>query len=193
MPNTASTQCLGFIAACTLLVGGNAHAALIGDTVNASLQGGSGFGVPTPFSPTSVVVGSSTEFSGTLNAFGDLVDVTLDFDNTGFTVTFLSTGSTSLLDGGGINVSSVDWPNAPGAITGIDADPGNPNGITFHSLTNNSYFISVGTVGGPVVLNANVPSVHQFTFVPEPSSLALLGLGGLLVARRRRPLRTNAC
>lgn len=47
----------------------------------------------------------------------------------------------------------------------------------------NSSFRAVGLGGGGV--GATVSS-FQLTQVPEPSSLALLGLGGLLIARRRR-------
>jgi hypothetical protein len=49
--------------------------------------------------------------------------------------------------------------------------------------SDSSTFGSVGLGGGNIAANI---SSFQLTQVPEPSSLALLGLGGLLIARRRR-------
>lgn len=43
-----------------------------------------------------------------------------------------------------------------------------------------------GTYGVTVAGNDHVGVIAAFTAVPEPGSLALLGLGGLLVASRRR-------
>lgn len=46
---------------------------------------------------------------------------------------------------------------------------------------------NIGTVS-PLILNpfSSVPNPQYGSTIPEPTSLALLGLGGLLVARRRR-------
>ena len=65
-------------------------------------------------------------------------------------------------------------------------DQGSSTNVAFRTTAAGSNFVS-SPAGSTVTPGATDPALNLgWAFVPTPSSLALLGLGGLAAARRRR-------
>ncbi|MEL7473208.1 MAG: PEP-CTERM sorting domain-containing protein [Planctomycetota bacterium] len=107
------------------------------------------------------------------------------------------------------NIVGVDDVDASGALTATTGVEFSIDLATAFGVTNSQIGISVfisndngqflsnqflgetglggaGNVGDPTVLDLNTIAGNQFATIPAPASMALLGLGGLAAARRRR-------
>jgi MYXO-CTERM domain-containing protein len=158
----------------------------------------------------STTVGSSTAYNYAANGTFTFTDIasgtpllTTTFANALFTArgnatSWFSTGSLQVDDSGGATVSMV-WGGAnlpafglaPGSLNG------SPRGFSFDlSTINTSGSLPYNGTGAGVAINAStkLPSATWFSEssfsgsarVPTPGATALLGLGGLMVGRRRR-------
>ncbi|MFN3168089.1 MAG: PEP-CTERM sorting domain-containing protein [Phycisphaeraceae bacterium] len=123
-----------------------------------------------------------------LNAYGIVVDgPTLGQGDTGWV-----TISATIADGGPNGLqpfSTLDLgvfdPDLAGTTTG---GLGLTGSMTFEQVMSNvtDFYVSFELVDNNSNQSSEVGGIDNVTITPEPASLALLGLGGLLFARRRR-------
>lgn len=93
------------------------------------------------------------------------------------TFRYLDSGGAILFDSGLFNIASLINPNTYTEITLDSAVV--PTGA-------NAVLVQFSQGNGPVAESSVLIDDVTFATVPEPGSLALLGLGGLVLARRRR-------
>ena len=183
-----------------VLAAGSANANLIGDSVQGFLADEGGGVVAPQFNPTAIV-GAGVEFNGTWSyaPLNQIWNVAVDLDASSFTVFFndVGTGSTHDISGFtflGLALSDLDLGGPIIGVSVVSSDAAvHSIGFTEHGITvqwnefmfrdaNNSPLSSGSSTFG--ILTAPVP---------EPSSIAMLGLGLLVVsAVRRRRLRSSA-
>lgn len=94
---------------------------------------------------------------------------------------------------GGVAVAFA--PVTPNTWTNVsfDISPSNPAFVSFEGSNFNTVFSNIGIVQVGVFVTPGVAGVDQnadfdltnVSIVPEPTSLALIGLGGLMMLRRR--------
>ncbi|MGN6505533.1 MAG: PEP-CTERM sorting domain-containing protein, partial [Tepidisphaeraceae bacterium] len=137
-------------------------------------------------SPVTVTgTGNLTVGDGTVDTIGGLKGLTM---SAGTTLAFTGTDSQIQLAGGlfqlnGITLDLNNQFNTPGTYTLIDSVITNSNNTigTYNVVNGNPGYTYTFSVVGSQDAVLNVAAA-----VPEPGSLALLGLGGLLALRRRR-------
>lgn len=135
--------------------------------------------------------------SGLGSTAGDHLRIDLRERSFGARANILDANGTTLFDGSGDNTYRIDtdvWINASFTWTAATGDfsfswtyPAQPNRgpmtVANYTLNSNEVFFGFGTVDDAarfdnIVINGEL--------IPEPGSLALLSLGGVLLAARRR-------
>ncbi len=191
---TGSYDNVSFANNATLGAGGLAspytYLASINGAFNGVINGNSGSWTQTPFGDIGLVTGSPTGGAGLL-ATGPAGGV----DGGGFSVpdSWVS-GTTALLDpaigtasfganGNFIDVYRFNYTMLSTASRVVTFSLGGINAQTFTSLSASDH---VWGPASPLDATAIINTPASVSVVPAPGAMALLGLGGLIAARRRR-------
>ena len=171
----------------------------LGDTLKVDIHGGS---IGTVTSVDRSIVGIyegvfenvSARFSSTLNIFGGQSHVLSAFDSGviniyGGDIVFLGAHESSTINLFGYNFSYELYDTPISGSVGLAI-----NGKIFGNWSDTTPFmIEIGDWYGDVPLENPITFDHiVFHTIPEPASAVLLGLGGLMVALKRK-LRTRSC
>lgn len=156
-----------------------ANGVATGGTVNADLNatGGGNFGVNNPSinnSGYNTIAGVGTGESSNFN-FGEVFAFTIDEDVVFTNFDFSSTNGPD--DSFDVTIN--------GTTTNFDADTANPFGTTLFTAGTTITFTAAATLQ---TSNARINSIEVDipVVIPEPTSLAVLGFGSVLMATRRR-------
>ena len=108
-----------------------------------------------------------------------------DTDNGNTIIATQNSYDVTNFDGTFVDASTVGTP--PGSGLDGNGDPVNSNYVRFNGLTLANIGVRSDAANPPGIATDRAPIAGlQIIEVPEPGSLALLGLGSLLIARRRR-------
>ncbi len=124
-----------------------------------------------------------------MRSSGTLIDVTIDFDGNNLAITFFSEDdAASLIDGGEIEFSNLNWTPSSITLDSVTEDLVNTVGIEVAGVTADSFTLNIGQVEGALEIPDGEVITQQFTLVtiPEPNTFALLaGIAILTVTRRK--------
>lgn len=168
------------LAACaaTLFAISPAHASLIGDDIEIqfSIPNLSGF-------DQTVMTTVTADASDVVTITGDSINYSIDpFDN-GFVITRLGGIGGAIGSGSFFRFGDLDFtPDMVVSGAGFTENWPLINAET--SFTDDTVFVNF--TGNSVAFEGDVMTVTFETMVPAPGSAAMLGIGGLFAARRRR-------
>jgi hypothetical protein len=172
----------------------SSNATLIGDSVEATINGSSVFTVNNDFGTGVVGLGVDLTANAT-DVFLQNWNFTVDVFDSGFSLGWTETtkadqfgnisGSSDLLS---ITISDFDWIGPQLNISNVILDSFNSssgNSNTLFSFTNDSVTVNFSAMNNSDMYTFNIDTTPAVNAVPEPSTLAIFALGMIGLASRR--------